>query len=61
MRTKTIVFLGLIFLMILDAILPLPLVGLVLIHVIFNKPPWFAHVVQDIYQSGQEALNEAEK
>jgi len=47
MRTKSILILC--FLGIIDAVIPIPIIGLVLIYVIVQKPPWFAEIVQEIY------------
>jgi hypothetical protein len=46
-RTKSILILCL--LGIIDAAIPIPIIGLVLIYVIVQKPPWFAKIVQEIY------------
>jgi hypothetical protein len=46
-RTKSILILCL--LGIVDAAIPIPIIGLFLIYVIVQKPPWFAEIVQEIY------------
>lgn len=50
MRIKIITFLTLILLIVLDAVIPIPIIGLILIHVMFNKPLWFVQVVQKTYE-----------
>jgi hypothetical protein len=49
-RTKSIFVL--ILLGVVDAVIPIPIIGLVLIYVIFQKPPWFLDLVQEIYHLG---------
>lgn len=49
-QTKSISVLTL--LGIVDAVIPIPIIGLVLIYVIVQKPPWFLNLVQEIYHRG---------
>ncbi len=49
-RTKTIF--ALILLGIVDAVIPLPIIGLILIYVILQKPPWFLDLVKEVYFLG---------
>jgi len=49
-KTKALVFL--IILGIIDMVIPLPIMGVILMYVVFQKPPWFADVVSEIYKSG---------
>ncbi len=49
-KTKTLVFL--IILGIIDMVIPIPIMGVILIYVVFQKPPWFTDVVSEIYKSG---------
>lgn len=35
---------------IIDAVIPIPIIGLALIYVIVQKPPWFVDMVQEIYR-----------
>jgi hypothetical protein len=35
-----------------DMVIPVPILGLILIYVVAQKPPWFAEVVARIYKSG---------
>jgi hypothetical protein len=46
-RTKVLV--SLIFLAIVDALIPLPVIGLILIYVLFARPSWFSDLVAQIY------------
>ena len=47
-RTKSI--LVLILLGIVDVVIPIPIIGLMLIYVIVQKPSWFIALVQEIYR-----------
>jgi hypothetical protein len=47
-RTKSI--LVLIFLGLVDVVIPIPIIGLILIYVIIQKPSWFLDLVKDIYR-----------
>jgi len=47
-RTKSI--LVLILLGIIDVVIPIPIIGLMLIYVIVQKPSWFLDLVKDIYR-----------
>jgi len=47
-QSKTLVFL--IILGIIDVVIPIPIMGVILIYVVFQKPPWFADVVNEIYK-----------
>jgi hypothetical protein len=47
-RTKSI--LVLILLGIIDVVIPIPIIGLILIYVIIQKPSWFLDLVKDIYR-----------
>jgi hypothetical protein len=49
-QTKTVIFL--ILLGIIDMVIPVPILGLMLLYVVAQKPPWFADVVGKIYTSG---------
>jgi hypothetical protein len=49
-RTKTIF--ALILLGIVDAVIPLPIIGFILIYVILQKPPWFLDLVKEVYFLG---------
>jgi hypothetical protein len=48
-KTKTLIFL--IILCIIDMLIPIPILGVILISVVFQKPLWFRDVVSEIYKS----------
>jgi hypothetical protein len=52
MTTKTKCLLVLLLLMIIDT-LPVPVLGLLGLHVILNRPPWFLQAVRRLYQDGE--------
>mgnify|MGYP001818800940 FL=1 len=49
-QTKTLMFL--IILGLVDMVIPVPILGLILVYVVIQKPPWFADLVGKIYASG---------
>ena len=49
MKHRTKVLSGLIPLAIVDALIPVPIIGLILMYVIFANPPWFLNLVDRIY------------
>ena len=49
MNTKMKSLAWLAFLGLIDMIIPLPIIGLILLYVLFNRPPWFARMVDEIY------------
>jgi len=49
-QTKTLIFL--IVLGIVDMVIPIPILGLILLYVVAQKPPWFTDVVAKIYKTG---------
>ena len=51
MNIKTKILLSLILLGLLDAVIPLPIIGLILIYVLLERPPWFSGIVRQIYDS----------
>ncbi|MBS1214707.1 MAG: hypothetical protein H6R26_3324 [Proteobacteria bacterium] len=51
MRAKTESVILLTIFMILD-ILPIPVLALVLLYVIFTRPPWFRSLVNRLYHEG---------
>ena len=48
-KTKTLIFL--IILGIIDMVIPIPILGVVLIYVVFQRPSWFVDVVSEIYNT----------
>ena len=52
MNKKTQLLLGVIFLVLIDAIIPFfPIIGLLLVYVVLNKPPWVLGIVREIYNT----------
>ena len=51
MKTKTKIILYLSILALMDMIIPIPFTALMLIYVVFEKPPWFRNLVTEIYNS----------
>ncbi len=49
MDHKAKVLAVLIFLAIVDAVIPVPIIGLVLVYVILARPPWFSALTDQIY------------
>ncbi len=47
MKTKLLI--SLVFLGLVDVVLPIPILCIVLIYVICQKPPWFREMVREIY------------
>jgi hypothetical protein len=46
-KTKTLIFL--VILGIIDVVIPVPILGVILIYVVLQRPPWFTKVVREIY------------
>lgn len=46
-RTKTLI--SLLLLCLVDTVIPFPIVGVILIYVLLQRPPWFKNVVAEIY------------
>jgi putative effector of murein hydrolase LrgA (UPF0299 family) len=51
MTLKTRSLIGLVLLSIVDAVIPIPIVGLILLFVILQKPPWFQQLVHELYRA----------
>ena len=49
MALKTKCLLGLLGLSVVDAVIPFPILGMILIYVVVQKPPWFQKVVGELY------------
>jgi hypothetical protein len=47
-QNKTILIL--ILLGLVDILIPIPIIGLVLIYVVIQKPSWFMDLIKDIYR-----------
>jgi hypothetical protein len=46
-KTKSLIIL--VMLGIIDVVIPIPILGLILIYVVLQRPPWFTNVVRKIY------------
>jgi hypothetical protein len=51
MTLKTRVLICLVGLCLVDTVIPLPIVGLVVVFVILQKPPWFQKLVGELYET----------
>ena len=49
MSMKTKLLISLVLLGLVDVVLPIPILCIVLIYVIWQKPPWFREMVREIY------------
>ena len=49
MKTRTKILLYLLVLSLVDSVIPIPIIGIVMIYVLFQKPDWFREMVADIY------------
>jgi hypothetical protein len=52
MSIKTQILIYIIILAVFDTIIPIPVTGLMLIYVLYQKPMWFKEWVDEIYRSG---------
>ena len=50
MTLKTKILMYLILIGVLDVVIPIPITGLILIYVLFQKPVWFRQWVDGIYR-----------
>jgi hypothetical protein len=51
MKTRTKILIALIIFGIVDMLVPVPILGIVLIYVVLQKPLWFRVVVDGIYRN----------
>ena len=51
MNSKTKLLIGLITLCLVDVVIPIPILGIILIFVVLQRPPWFYETVNQIYQT----------
>ena len=51
MSTKTQVLIYILVMAVFDTIIPIPITALVLIYVLYQKPPWFRALVEEVYRS----------
>ena len=49
-KTKSVIVLTV--LGIMDVVIPIPILGLVLLYVVLQRPPWFMDVLRGIYSTG---------
>jgi hypothetical protein len=56
MTLKTRIIVGLVFLCIFDAFIPVPIVGLILIFGILQRPPWFEELVNEVLRGNNKGL-----
>jgi hypothetical protein len=49
MSIKTKYLIILVMLGIIDVVIPIPILGVILIYVVLQRPPWFTNVVREIY------------
>ena len=52
MSIKTKSLIVLIILCIIDVVIPIPILGVILIYIVLQRPPWFTDVVGEIYHTG---------
>jgi len=48
-KTKSLIFL--VILGIIDVVIPIPILGVILIYVLLQRPPWFRNIVREIYNT----------
>ena len=51
MSIKTKILLTLIFLGIIDVVIPIPILAVILIYTVLQRPPWFTDVVRELYNT----------
>ena len=51
MSLKTQILIYIIVLAAFDTIIPIPITGMVMIYVLYQKPAWFRELVEEIYTS----------
>ncbi|MBW1980126.1 MAG: hypothetical protein JRJ12_02805 [Deltaproteobacteria bacterium] len=49
MSSKNKILAGLIMIAVVDWVVPLPIVGILLIYVLLQRPPWFKQMVAQVY------------
>jgi hypothetical protein len=49
MSLQTRYLIALLFLALIDTVIPIPIYGAILIYVLLQKPPWFRRMVSVIY------------
>ncbi|MBD3307498.1 hypothetical protein GF339_13800 [candidate division KSB3 bacterium] len=56
MSLMTKILVTLVFLGIVDVAIPIPILGIVLIYVVLQKPVWFIELVRDVYSDTPESV-----
>ena len=51
MKITTKILIALSCMGLIDIVIPIPILGIVLIYVVLQKPPWFRDVVDEIYRT----------
>ena len=51
MSTRTHILIYILVLAVFDMIIPIPIMSLILIHVLYQKPQWFREWVDEVYHS----------
>ncbi|MEJ2234766.1 MAG: hypothetical protein P8X67_12645 [Syntrophobacterales bacterium] len=46
-KTKTLI--ALLLLCLVDTVIPFPIIGAILIYVLFQRPPWVRNVIGELY------------
>jgi hypothetical protein len=49
MTTKTKTLIALLLLSMVDTVIPLPIIGIILIYVLLQRPPWVRNVIGELY------------
>jgi len=49
MTTKTKTLIALILLCLVDTVIPYPIIGVILIYVLLQRPPWVRNVIVELY------------
>ena len=49
MTTKTKTLIALILLSMVDTVIPFPIIGVILIYVLLQRPPWVRNVIGELY------------
>lgn len=50
MTLKTQTIIGLALLSVVDIVIPIPILGMILIFVVLQRPPWFLKTVRELYE-----------
>jgi len=51
MKTRTKILISLLVLCLVDAVIPIPIIGIILLYAMYQKPPWLKELVSDIYST----------